>query len=112
MTLKTRTLALNPPISLSSALNVRFLYVLMFISIIGLLGFYIFQVNNLTQKIYFNQGYQKDIKQLSQENKFLEVNFSRANSLKNIEAFVQAQNFERIGHVKYIRVLESMVAAK
>lgn len=114
MTLITRSLTLNPSISIGYrlTLNLKVFWILSFISILALLAFYVFQVNALTQEIYFSQSYEKKANQLSQENRFLEINFSRANSLKNIESYVQAQNFEKIGKVEYIRVLESTVAAK
>ncbi len=81
------------------------------ISILALLVFYIFQVNSLTNGTYLGQSCEKKLSQLSGENETLEVNFSKANSLTNIENYLQNQNFEKVSQVKYIYILESSVAA-
>ena len=83
-----------------------------FISILALLVFYIFQVNTLTKETYLIQSCEKKLSQLSGKNETLEVNFSKANSLSNIENYLQNQNFEKVSQVKYIHILESSVAAK
>jgi len=82
-----------------------------FISILALLVFYIFQINALTEETHFIQSCEKKLSQLSGENENLEVSFSRANSLVNIENYLQNQNFEKVSQVKYIYILESSVAA-
>lgn len=84
---------------------------IIFISILALLVFYIFQVNTLTKETYLIQSCEKKLSQLSGENETLEVNFSKANSLTNIENYLQRQNFEKVSQVKYIHILESSVAA-
>ncbi|GAH97324.1 unnamed protein product, partial [marine sediment metagenome] len=56
-----------------------------FISILAFLVFYIFQVNALTNETYLIQSCEEKLGQLSGENETLEVNFSKANSLTNIE---------------------------
>ena len=83
-----------------------------FISILALLVFYIFQVNALTKETYLIQSCEKKLSQLSGENETLEVNFSKASSLSNIESYLQSQNFEKVSQVKYIYILESSVVAK
>lgn len=83
-----------------------------FISILALLVFYIFQVNALTNETYLIQSCEKKLGQLSGGNETLEVNFSKANSLTNIENYLQSQNFEKVSQIKYIYILESSVAAK
>lgn len=70
----------------------------------------IFQLNDYTAGIYLINNYQKEINQFAQENKILEVNLTKANSLWNVENYVQ--NFERAGKIEYIRVLESTALAK
>ena len=82
-----------------------------FISILALLVFYIFQVNTLTKETYLIQSCEEKLSQLSGENETLEVNFSKVNSLANIENYLQNQNFEKVSQVKYIHILESSVAA-
>lgn len=83
-----------------------------FISTLVLLVFYIFQVNTLANETYLIQSCEKKLSQLSGENETLEVNFSKASSLSNIENYLQNQNFEKVSQVKYIYILESSVVAK
>jgi cell division protein FtsL len=83
-----------------------------FVSTLLLLVFYVFQVNALTAETNFIQSCQKKLSQLSGEKENLEVNFSKASSLANIENYLQTQNFEKVSQVKYIYILESSVAAK
>ena len=82
------------------------------ISILALLVFYVSQVNALTKETYLWQNYEKNLSQLSGESEVLVVNFAKSNSLSNIESYLQNQNFEKVSRVKYIRILESSVAAK
>lgn len=82
------------------------------ISTLTLLVFYIFQVNTLANETYLIQSCEKKLSQLSGDNETLEVSFSKADSLSNIENYLQSQNFEKVSQVKYIHILESSVAAK
>jgi len=111
-------LALNPsvpvirPLVLKRKFSLKAFWILSFISIISLLIFYIFQVNSMIRETYLIQNYQRKIKELSQENKTLEINFFQANSLSTIESLVKNLNFEKVERIHYIQVLESQVVAK
>lgn len=70
----------------------------------------VYQLNAYTAETYANYGYENKIEELSRENKILEINLAKANSLWNIESY--AQGFEKIGKLEYIRVLESTALAK
>jgi len=88
-----------------------FWVVLFSVSIAALLIFYILQVNFLTEETYSLQVSEKKANQLSGENETLKVDFSKLNSLTHIENYLLSQEFEKVGQVKYIRILESSVAA-
>ena len=107
-------LALNPPIAIRSifTFNLKSFWLLGFV--LGLIFFVvcIFQLNAYTRDVYLIQSYEIEISKLTQENRFLEINFSRDNSLNNIGSFVQNGNFERVKEMEYIRVLEKTVAAR
>jgi len=85
--------------------------ILSFISITFLFLLYIFQVSDLTQKIYLNKDYQKRLKRLSEENEVLVISLSKSDSLNNIENYLIRGNFVRAnpGQVKYIKILEGTV---
>ena len=111
---------LSPPISINLPLQVKWhfslkaFWTLTIVSIISLLFFYIFQVNFLTKEAYLIQDYQKKLANLSLENENLEINFSKSNSLANIENYFSNQNFEKAnpGQIKYTKILESEIVTK
>lgn len=113
-----KTFVLNPPflISRGFALNWRFVlrifWILGFISLITLSIFYIFQVNEMIRESYLIKNYEKKIEKLSQENDILEIKFSQSNSLESLEAKVQNLNYEKIGQVHYIQILDDTVVTK
>jgi len=76
------------------------------------LVFYIFQVNALTRETYLIKNYEKNLGQLSSESETLKVDFSKVNSLSNLENYLQNGNFEKVTQVKYIQILESSLAAR
>lgn len=84
----------------------------MFILITSLLIFCVFQVGSLTQETYLIKDYEKRLASLSKESGILEINFSRTNSLSNIENYLQKENFVKANQVKYIQTLESSVVTK
>jgi len=82
------------------------------ISIISLLIFYIIQVNKITKESNLILTSQENIKELSQRNQDLEVGLFQNNSLENIELLAQDWNYEKIGKIHYIKILESTAIAK
>ena len=110
------TLILNPFISnirffiFKFKFNLKFLWIFVLLAIFSLLIVSVHQLNAYTAEVYFIHSSEKKINQLSQENKILEINLAKANSLGNIGHYVQ--NFEKAGKIEYIRVLESTVLAK
>src|SRR3989344_3930105 len=73
-------------------------------SIVGLLVFSIFQVGLMVKDIYTVQEYQKTIKDLSRENKVLELNLSEKNSLVSLGDIIKNLDFQEVNNVRYIRV--------
>ena len=108
------TLTLNPPISISLKyrFNLKFFLVVTSILIAGLLIFYIFQINELIQGSYLVKDYEQNFKQVTRENKILENNFLKSNSLDNIEILTRSLNYKKVGEVKYIQIMGSSVVAK
>ena len=98
------------PIKLKLNIDLKFLWIFIFLFIFSLLIFSVYQLNSYTAEIYFIHNYEKKINQLSQENKILEINLAKTNSLWNVGNYVQ--NFEKASKIEYIRVLESTVLAK
>lgn len=103
------SLIISIPVFKLSSLK-KIFWILTFFFAISALVFYVFQINTFTKERYLIRDYETKINYLSQKNKILEINFSKANSLGNMGVYVQNQNFEKIENVEYIRVLEGTVA--
>lgn len=100
-----QTLIFNPPISLSFKLSfvLRLFWVFSIISFISLILAFVFQINDYTRAKYLISDYQKKIKNVSKENKVLEVELLRANSLGNINNFLAG--FEKTEKTEYLQIL-------
>jgi len=112
--MRATTFPLSPPISIRYrlTLSLKLFWILSLISILALLVLYIFQVNSLTREVYFIENQEEKLKVISQENETLEIDFSRAGSLANLESYLQDKNFEKASQVRYIQILESSVVTK
>ncbi len=109
-----KALALNLPILRTFKLRPSFkIFSILLIAVIfSLLLVCVYQLNRHTQEVYLIKDFEKKINQLSQENKMLEINFSNANSLKNINNYLQNQSFVKVGKVEYIYLLGGTALAK
>jgi len=112
------TLILNPPFILKSNLSLkwqislRMFWFLSALLITTLLVFYIFQVNAEVSERYLIQKYETTIAEISKENQNLEISSFQVNSLNNVTSLLENLNFEKIGRIHYIRVLDSQVVTK
>jgi len=77
---------------------------------LALLVFYVWQINDLTRGSYFINSYEKQISNLSSENKNLEVSFAESGFLGQALEKIQALNFQKTVSVKYIQLSDSSVA--
>jgi len=84
-----------------------------FISLIAagiFLLFYIYQINVLTKGTYLLNSYEKNINQISQANKKLEINFAENSFLGEVISKAQELNLQKTTSVKYIQVLDASLA--
>jgi len=115
-----QTLSLTYPFNLlilktkkkSSLKIIRILNLFLISAILVFLIFSIFQIGYLTQEIYLNQDYENKSEKLVNQNEILEIDFSKLNSLSNIEKYLAINNFVKANQIKYIQILESSVVAK
>jgi len=77
---------------------------------IPLLAFYVLQINSFAKETYSLQNYQKQLAETSQQNGVLEINFSKNNSLANIDNFLQGKNFEKTNQTRFIQLLGGTAA--
>ena len=93
-------------------ISLKIFWVLSLISILTLLILYVFQVNSFTDENYLLKNQERKLTEIKKEKEILEINFSQARSLANIENYFQNQNFEKANQVKYIQILETSVVTK
>ncbi len=111
-------LILNPSITFKRYLPKKWMFSLRTFWFLGAgllittLIFYIFQINEITKLSYLMGSYEKRISSFSQDNGSLEARLSKTNSLENIEALVNNLNFEPVGKVNYIRILDDTIVTK
>ena len=77
---------------------------------LALLVFYVWQINDLTRGSYLINTYEKQISQLSDENKNLQVSFAENSFLGQALVKIQALNFQKTTSVKYIQIPDNSVA--
>lgn len=78
--------------------------------ILLLVGLYVFQVGSLTREKYLINSYKNNIFSLSENNKYLSIDFSKANSLNNIDNHLSNNNFIKPKNVDYVRISSLVVA--
>lgn len=111
-------LALNPSFLIKRHLtfkwkfNAKSFFAFAFTLFVFSLIFYIFQVNEVTKASFFTSNYENKINILIQENKNLEIKFSQINSLANLEILLRDLNYEEVGKIHYIQILENTVVVK
>jgi len=80
--------------------------------ILLLIGFYVFQIGSLTREKGLIALYRNSIFSLSEYNKSLSIDFSRASSLNNISNHLSNNNFIKPKNINYIEVLDSSIVVR
>ncbi|MBI2626028.1 MAG: hypothetical protein HYW69_00335 [Candidatus Nealsonbacteria bacterium] len=93
-------------------INLRKIWIFGFILITALLIFYIFQIGNITQTSFLISQHEKEVVLLSQQNKNLEFVISQTGSLASLEDILSSFNYEKVGKINYIQILDGTVLAK
>ena len=75
-----------------------------------LLGFYVFQIQVVMGNDYKIEGYEKNISQLSKNNRLLEIEANEFDSLEKIESKVSNLGLVKVDEVKYIFITEDYLA--
>ena len=90
--------------------NWKIICLMGFFASLVLLVFYVWQINDLTKGSYLVNSYEKQISDLSDENKNLQVSFAENSFLGGALTKSEALNFQKVTTVKYIQIPESSVA--
>ena len=95
-----------PIVSLKIKSKALFKFFLIFTSLIvlSLLTVSIYQLNTYIAEIYSINTLEKEIIKIAQENKILEINTAKANSLSKIDDYLQG--FEKVDKIRYVKTSE------
>lgn len=66
-------------------------------------AFLAFQLNREASERYLITGYEKNLSQLTKENQYLSVRFSKANSISGASDLAKVLNFEKVSRISYIK---------
>jgi len=75
-----------------------------------LLVFYVLQINYLTSGSYLISTYERQIGQLAEENKNLQVSFAESSFLGQALEKIQALDFQKVQSVKYMQIPDNYLA--
>jgi hypothetical protein len=87
-------------------------FMILSITALALVCFYIFQVIKLTESGYIKGEKETAISELKKEVAQLKVEVSKSRNLINIEEKVSEEGFEKVSKINYIVVSEAALASK
>ena len=105
-TIRARVASIDLP-----EINWRGVCFIVFFVALALLILYVWQINDLTHGSYLINSYQKQISDLSRENKNFQVSFAESSFLGQALEKIEALNFQKTTSVKYIQILDSAAQA-
>ena len=97
---------------MSKAININLIFIFTVIFGVCVLVYYILQVGALSQDIFLLDDYERRLAALFDNNRNLDIDFSKMNSLSRVDGYLASRDFIKPVRVNYIRLLESSVAAK
>ena len=97
---------------MTKRLNIKIFWISTLTLSLLLFVFCILQIGYYTQDVYLIRNYEERLAMLSKNNKFLNINLSKMDSLANIDSYLANKNFVKANQIKYIQILENSVVAK
>lgn len=97
-------------ITSKNSLSLKFLWLTTIVSFALSFFFTIFQMGLYAKDVLTLRFFNKKILEIENENKNLMVEFSRINSLSNLDNFLK--DFERAKNVKYIKIPSKTIAER
>ena len=109
---------LNSPFLIAKRLSLKLriffklVLIVLFLTFIFLIIFYLFQVNAEISEKYLIREKTKTLNKILEENKKLEVLALQLNSLDNLSELVKNINFVKADKVSYIQVLDGQIVSR
>lgn len=95
--------------TLLSQLKNKYITFLLVAAILFNVGFYIYQINDLTKDIYLTKDYQVKIQELASVNHNLSSKALEGDSWSVLEEQIAKYNFEKVDNSKYVKVIGNSV---
>ncbi len=92
--------------------NVTFFSKIGAFTVLFMLGFYLFQVTEMTKEIHVVREYDNEMKRIQEKSRKTEYSFLRANSLSRAEDFVETMGFQKVNNVHHIQISGTQIAAR
>ncbi len=92
-------------------INLKVICLFCCLSLILLLAVYIFLVNQLTLGAYLIKNYNKEINQLSEQNRSLEINLAQVNFMGQISKKAFSMDFQKTTQINYIKLFNDSLAS-
>lgn len=96
---------------MSKMLDKKIWLSLMGIILLLMVGFYVYQVNDLVQNVYLRDQHKQKLAKLREKIKRSTVTVSRSQSLTQIDKAVKEKGFETVDNIEYLQVTDTQVAA-
>jgi len=93
-------------------INLGVVFILNFILIILLGGLYIYQCQEIAQKMILIKEKSKEVERLLAEKKRLEVECSQNYSFEDLSNLISDLGFEKVKRIEYIEISKAEVARK
>jgi hypothetical protein len=92
-------------------INWKMVYAVGMAALLLMLAFYVFEINELTKGTYLIKSYNKQISQLSMQNKVLKANSASSDFLAGVQAKVRDMGFQKTADIQYVQVVETQLAS-
>ncbi len=114
----SKTIALAQPFTIIRMPNIgivsfsKFILSMLILLLFSLLAISVWQINSYSRDVFLLQNASHKLNAVAKENKILEINFNKSNSLVNFSASVGDQAFEKATNVAYLQVLDKKVVSR
>jgi hypothetical protein len=95
---------------MTKTITLKNFWILSIALVLSLSVIYVIQIGGLARNKYLLRTYEEKLVSLSKNNKFLDIDFSKMNSLSHVDQLLaENSGFVKTNNVKYIEIAENSV---
>lgn len=102
----------NNLVSIFSKSFLKRIWIILGITSLSLLIFYLFQVSSMLKAGFLLNSYEDRLVEANQQNRALEIELSQTVSLNNTSFLIHELGFQAVENVRHIKILEDFVATR